>query len=242
MAKEWATFSSGYIPLRVSNPKGNQVSTFRLQLPYKYSVPLILISILLHWILSNTLYLTVSVGGYFFEVRQSQGISSSDAPFQAFLAVGYSGWALMLLLVLSCILICIPIITGLSRLPENSIVVGSNSFAIATSCHISPLSKIDDMSNDDTKSDAAESDARSEWLISARNSMDIPAPNMEDAPNEYLEKISQCELKWGVVSVPKGWPLQDSDDLEEDAATVGHISFGTKMDEVSVPEVGKLYA
>lgn len=40
-----------------------QYSTYRLQLPYKYSIPLILMSIFLHWLLSNTLYLFISEGG-----------------------------------------------------------------------------------------------------------------------------------------------------------------------------------
>ncbi|KAF4486054.1 hypothetical protein CGGC5_v006303 [Colletotrichum fructicola Nara gc5] len=41
MAAEWHKFSDGYYPLRVTRPKGHQVSTYRLQLRYKYSIPLI---------------------------------------------------------------------------------------------------------------------------------------------------------------------------------------------------------
>lgn len=33
MAKEWAFMSVEYVPLRVTDPKGQQVSTYRLQLP-----------------------------------------------------------------------------------------------------------------------------------------------------------------------------------------------------------------
>lgn len=60
---EWNSYSLSYKPLRVSNPSGQQVSTYRLQLPYRYSIPLLGISILLHWILSNTVFLYVVEGG-----------------------------------------------------------------------------------------------------------------------------------------------------------------------------------
>ncbi|KAI1848060.1 hypothetical protein JX266_006173 [Neoarthrinium moseri] len=55
--QEWNSYGGGYTPLRVSYPSGMQVSTYRLQLPYKYSIPLIAISTLLHWLLSNSLFL-----------------------------------------------------------------------------------------------------------------------------------------------------------------------------------------
>lgn len=60
---EWQSFSMGYRPLRVTNPRGEQRSTFRLQLPYRYSIPLLVISIFLHWITSNALFLFMSEGG-----------------------------------------------------------------------------------------------------------------------------------------------------------------------------------
>lgn len=47
----------------MSGRRGDQYSTYRLQLPYKYSIPLIISSIALHWMLSNTVYLFISEGG-----------------------------------------------------------------------------------------------------------------------------------------------------------------------------------
>jgi hypothetical protein len=43
---EWNSFSLKYQPLRVSYPMGEQISRYRLQLPYRYSVPLLVLSIL----------------------------------------------------------------------------------------------------------------------------------------------------------------------------------------------------
>lgn len=55
---EWSKYSINYRSLRVTSPQGQQRSTYRLQLPYRWSVPLILVSVLLHWTYSNCIYVT----------------------------------------------------------------------------------------------------------------------------------------------------------------------------------------
>ncbi|KAI5925242.1 hypothetical protein F4810DRAFT_70462 [Camillea tinctor] len=61
--KEWNAYSTDHRPIRVTDPKGQQISSYRLQLPYFYSVPLIGISALLHFLVSNTLYVFILEGG-----------------------------------------------------------------------------------------------------------------------------------------------------------------------------------
>jgi hypothetical protein len=61
--KEWSSYGTDYHPLRVTRPQGQQRSSYRLQLPYRYSVPLIIISIVLHWLVSNAFYVFVLEGG-----------------------------------------------------------------------------------------------------------------------------------------------------------------------------------
>lgn len=68
--QEWNSFSSSSKPLRVSYPNGEQMSSYRLQLPYKYSVPLISLSTFLHWLLSNGIYLFVVEGGEYIHNSQ----------------------------------------------------------------------------------------------------------------------------------------------------------------------------
>lgn len=63
--KEWNSYGIDYRALRVTRPQGQQRSTYRLQLPYRYSVPLIVVSIFLHWLVSNALYVFVLEGGEF---------------------------------------------------------------------------------------------------------------------------------------------------------------------------------
>lgn len=79
---EWASFGSNFLPLRVSeitretregeekqrddeekNEGSNeQYAYYRLQIPYRWSVPLMLLSILLHWLFSQSFYV-VSFSG-----------------------------------------------------------------------------------------------------------------------------------------------------------------------------------
>lgn len=61
--KEWNLFSLSQRPLRVSRPRGDQISSYRLQLPYRYSLPLMTISGLLHWVLSNSFFFYIIEGG-----------------------------------------------------------------------------------------------------------------------------------------------------------------------------------
>ncbi|KAI6352151.1 hypothetical protein MCOR25_009535 [Pyricularia grisea] len=65
--QEWNSYAESYKPLRVSYPTGEQISTYRLQLPYRYSVPLLAASILMHWLISNCLYVMILEGGKFSE-------------------------------------------------------------------------------------------------------------------------------------------------------------------------------
>ncbi|KAI8957866.1 hypothetical protein F5Y11DRAFT_352123 [Daldinia sp. FL1419] len=141
MAREWSLFSEGYQPLRVTDPKGDQYSTYRLQLPYKYSIPLIATSIVLHWLLSNTLYLFISIGGYFSTDLFLSGIEADPSlPSTTAIALGYSGYSLMVLLAVSCFLVLLPALLSLHKLPPNMVIVGSNSLALSAACHVSRLS------------------------------------------------------------------------------------------------------
>ncbi|RSL89626.1 hypothetical protein CDV31_015843 [Fusarium ambrosium] len=55
---EWFNYSVRFRALRVTDPRGQQNSTYRLQLPYRWSVPLLTVSTLLHWVYSNCIYVS----------------------------------------------------------------------------------------------------------------------------------------------------------------------------------------
>ncbi|KAH8897635.1 hypothetical protein GQ53DRAFT_637984 [Thozetella sp. PMI_491] len=62
MAREWALLSTTYRPLRVTRPSGEQTSTYFLGLPYRYSIPILAISPILHWVLSQAIYVVILDG------------------------------------------------------------------------------------------------------------------------------------------------------------------------------------
>ncbi|KAI1455288.1 hypothetical protein F4805DRAFT_468796 [Annulohypoxylon moriforme] len=155
MAREWSLYSEGYHPLRVTDPKGEQFSTYRLQLPFKYSIPLILVSIVLHWLLSNTIYLFISTGGYFGTDNFIEGGSADlSLPPNTAVAIGYSGYSLLGLMMVSCLLILVPFFLSWNRLPSNMVNIGCNSLALSAACHASILSHAVKGSTDSPKSDS----------------------------------------------------------------------------------------
>lgn len=56
--REWNAYASERKGLRVTRPRGHQRSTYFLQLPYKWALPLTIASGGLHWLLSQTLFLS----------------------------------------------------------------------------------------------------------------------------------------------------------------------------------------
>lgn len=57
-ANEWSQYALSRKGLRVSAaPKGSQRSTYFLSLPYRYSVPFLAFSIIIHWLISESLFL-----------------------------------------------------------------------------------------------------------------------------------------------------------------------------------------
>lgn len=55
-AAEWTQFATVRKALRLSKPRHGPRSTYWLHLPWKYSLPLIALSILLHWLVSRSLF------------------------------------------------------------------------------------------------------------------------------------------------------------------------------------------
>jgi hypothetical protein len=90
-------------PLRVSSHlQGQQRLRYFLQLPYRFSIPLIIISILMHWVLSQSLFLVVG------DKREDE---TSDLEWE-FATVGYSPIAIMFAVITSLFMVAWVVITG----------------------------------------------------------------------------------------------------------------------------------
>ncbi|KAI1370773.1 hypothetical protein F4677DRAFT_457612 [Hypoxylon crocopeplum] len=270
MAREWSLFSQGYRPLRVTDPKGDQYTTYRLQLPYKYSVPLIMISIFLHWLLSNTIYLFISTGGYFgTDNFLFQAQVDTSLPPNTAIAVGYSGYSLLVMLVVSCVLVPIPVFFALKKLPSNMVNIGSNSLALSAACHVSRLShavkpRAESLMPNSPASSRLDfplspsspqysrvllaasrlSPASSKRQLLDRGSEDSGSDS-SDGREEEQQQRSGPFTKLARSKIRWGvveMPPEWHSEYDNEDGVVEHLSFGVEDDEVESPEQGRCYA
>ncbi|KAE8369751.1 hypothetical protein BDV27DRAFT_172402 [Aspergillus caelatus] len=127
LSKEWTSYALQRKGLRVSTaPKGSQRSTYFLSLPYRYALPLLALSTLLHWLISESLFL-VSVEMY--------DATLARVPSQDLISCGYSPPAIVICLSTSCLLIAYLVGIGCRRFKTGMPVAGSCSLAISAACH-----------------------------------------------------------------------------------------------------------
>lgn len=126
LAKEWSTYGSKSNFLRVTTPIGRQRSTYRLQLPYRYGVPLLIGSGTLHWLVSQSIFL-VRVN-----VLDSAGSEITDAGVST---CGYSPMAIIFVIILGVIVVLLGIANGYRKASLDIPLAGSCSAAISAACH-----------------------------------------------------------------------------------------------------------
>ncbi|KAF0316725.1 hypothetical protein GQ607_016067, partial [Colletotrichum asianum] len=125
---EWDRFgdNSRARGLRVSSaPRGAQRQTYFLQLPYRYSIPLICFSGSLHWLISQSLFL-VNLEIY----------TPSNGNVSSLTACGWSPLGILCVLAVGILMIGFLVISARRRLRFGGIpVTGSCSAAISAACH-----------------------------------------------------------------------------------------------------------
>ena len=124
LADEWNGYARERKPLRVTDPKGTQRSTYRLQLPYRYGVPLLTASATLHWLVSQSLFL-VNMIGYRTKGQELMLTIST---------IGYSCIAIITVIFLGAMMILIEVLNGF-RVHRGMPLAGSCSAAISAACH-----------------------------------------------------------------------------------------------------------
>lgn len=124
-ADEWARFITHRKALRTTDPLGQQRSTYWLSLPWTYALPVAVASSILHWLISQSLFVSRT------EVLNVEG---TPEPL-SYMNVGYNPLAILLSLFFGIGLLLALIATGFRRLAYGSALVGNNSLAIAAACH-----------------------------------------------------------------------------------------------------------
>ena len=140
--REWSRYAIKRATLRVSVPGRGQRSTYFLQLPYAWSIPLIVASILLHWFVSQSIFLAriaIYKDGTLVSTFQDRLIKYKHlhADGQLFSGVGYSDMGLIAAiiwgsaLVGSCLLVAV-----IFTYPKGLPLGGTNSAVISAACHM----------------------------------------------------------------------------------------------------------
>lgn len=114
---------------------GKQRSSYRLQLPYIYGIPLLIISGTLHWLVSQSIFLAR------IEVFDANGAELSN---RSIYICGYSSIAIITVIALGSVVVIGGIINGFRRYDAGMPLAGSCSAAISAACH--PKQQDEDMS------------------------------------------------------------------------------------------------
>lgn len=126
LTQEWCGYAMKRKGLRVSSPKGIQRGTYRLQLPYRYGIPVLVGSGVLHWLVSQSIFLAR------INVFDSE---RNEVPSESVSTRGYSPIAIMFVCALGSIVILCGIGTGFRRYNVAVPLAGSCSAVISAACH-----------------------------------------------------------------------------------------------------------
>lgn len=131
MGYEWVTYSRQHKGLRVTHrPSGAQRSTYFLQLPYRFGLPLMALSVTMHWLVSQSIFL---VAIEFYNVNGDQGDGSMLK--RDFKSLGYSPLAMIAVLVLGGLMVIGMISSGGIQYKRGMPLAGTCSLAISAACH-----------------------------------------------------------------------------------------------------------
>jgi hypothetical protein len=130
-ALEWESFFRNRKGLRVSgDAAGYQRSTYFLALPYRFGLPLMALSGILHWLVSQSIFLV--------DIDYRRHLGSEDAwvTDQSELSCGYSPLAIIFTLISGVLMLVAVAGFGSIRLRSNMPVVANSSSAIAAACQM----------------------------------------------------------------------------------------------------------
>lgn len=126
MLSEYTSYAKRRKPLRVSRPTHEQVSTYWLQIPLLYGLPLMASMAVLHWLMSRSIFV-MQIDVY--------DIYGRPDPSRVVDTDGYSILAMILALSLAGVLVLALIALAFRRLDDGMPVAAPCSIAIAAACH-----------------------------------------------------------------------------------------------------------
>lgn len=132
LSHEYSGYAVERKSLRVTTPKGKQRSTYWLQLPFVYGIPLVIASSILHWLISQSIFLA-RVATRWDDVGSGEVVMTGEQSNQSALGISLAPMLASILLA-SCMLILVVGI-GFRKLENDMPVAGSCSLALAATVH-----------------------------------------------------------------------------------------------------------
>ncbi|KAF4310778.1 hypothetical protein GTA08_BOTSDO13707 [Botryosphaeria dothidea] len=128
-SREWSLFAHQRKGLRTSVQKGAQRSTYWLQLPLKFSIPLAVASAFLHYLASQSLYFgSVQYYDYY-------DVDGKRKVLEGYTGLGYSPTAIHVLMVALLVPMVAAVMWGWQRNKLGIPPSGFNSAVISAACH-----------------------------------------------------------------------------------------------------------
>ena len=126
---EWSSYAREKKPLRVTYPRGNQISTYWLQLPYYYSAPLSATLALLHYLISQSIFLAN------IEYYDAEG-NFDLSVYQP--ALGYSPVSILASICVGGVVLLALVANSFRKLGSEMPLMGNCSAVISATCHPNP--------------------------------------------------------------------------------------------------------
>lgn len=128
LATEWEQYSMQRKGLRVSaSRRGAQRSTYFLQLPYRFALPLMVLSGLMHWLCSQSIYLVSLEGPAKYRLKDGD---------EEYITCGYAPGAILGVICIGSAMVAIVNLVGRKRFGGTIPVAGSCSASMSAMCHL----------------------------------------------------------------------------------------------------------
>lgn len=128
-ASEYNSYGANRKSLRVTWPvKGSQQrSTYYLSVPYKYGVPVLILYMLLHYLVSQSIFYILLIA------YDPQDVMDTGTTISS---LGYSSMPIFLSILVGAIMVLLLIVLALRRFKSNMPIPESSSVAISAACHL----------------------------------------------------------------------------------------------------------
>jgi hypothetical protein len=130
LGHEWSSYANAQKTLRVTSPVGQQRDTYWLTVPFKFAIPMTILSGLFHWLASQSLFMV--------RITVTDASTREISPKEQISTCAFSPFAIILATATATVIAVGGIIVGRFKYPAGLPVASSCSAAISAGCHPPP--------------------------------------------------------------------------------------------------------